>query len=203
MLTLIHGPNSRSTRILHLIHEMGIEYRIEIKPVGIVYRDGSGAADPATPHPEGKVPALIHDGTLITESGAIMLYLTALFPDSGLAPKPGTPERGTYLTWLFWYQGVAEPVMMAAAMGIEHPGYYRNFRGVAEVQSRVRNALAKGPWLCGDSSTAADALCGSAFTFFPQFVPDEPAFKDWVARCAARPALARAKAEDAEMVVAA
>lgn len=203
MLTLIHAPNSRSTRILHLIHEMGIEDRIEIKPVGIIYRDGSGAPDPQNPHPEGKAPALIHDGTVITESGAIMLYLTALFPESGLAPKPGTPERGAYLTWLFWYQGVMEPVMWFSGMGIEHPGLHRNFRGIAEVQSRIRKALSRGPWLCGETYTAADLICGSAFTFFPQFVPDEPAFRDWVARCAARPALARAKAEDAGMVVAA
>ena len=199
MLTLIHAPNSRSTRILQLIHEMGIADRIKIKPVGIITRDGSGAADPQNPHPEGKVPALIHDGTVITESGAIMLYLTALFPEAGLAPQPGTPQRGAYLTWLFWYQGVMEPVMMAAAMGIAHPGLNRNFRGVDEANARIRKALAQGPWLCGETYTAADLICGSAYAFFPQFLPDEPAFRDWAAACAARPALARAKALDAEM----
>lgn len=200
MLTLIHAPNSRSTRILHLIKEMGIEDRIQIKTVGIIYRDGSGAPDAANPHPEGKVPALIHDGTLITESGAIMLYLTALFPDSGLAPKPGNAERGTYLTWLFWYQGVMEPVMMAAAMGIAHPGFHRNFRGLDEVNARIRAALAKGPWLCGDSYTAADLICGSAYSFMPQFLPEDAAFRDWAERCATRPALAAAKAQDAELL---
>lgn len=200
MLTLIHAPNSRSTRVLQLIHEMGIADKIKIKPVGIIYRDGSGAPDRANPHPEGKVPVLIHDGTVITESGAIMLYLTALFPDSGLAPKPGTPQRGTYLTWVFWYQGVMEPVMMAAAMGINHPGLHCNFRGVEEANARIRTALQNGPWLCGETYTAADLICGSAYTFFPQFLPDEPAFQDWVSRCAGRPSLARAKAEDAEMV---
>ncbi|MCW1918238.1 glutathione S-transferase family protein [Rhodobacter sp. KR11] len=201
MLTLIHAPNSRSTRVLHLIHEMGIADRIRLQPVGIIYRDGSGAPDPANPHPEGKVPALIHDGTVITESGAIMLYLTALFPDSGLAPAPGTPARGAFLTWLFWYQGVMEPVMMAAAMGIHHPGLDRNFRGIDAANDRIRQALTRGAWLCGDTYTAADLICSSAYTFFPQFVPDEPAFRDWVARCASRPALAQAKAQDAEMSV--
>ena len=200
MLTLIHAPNSRSTRVLHLIKEMGIEDRIQIKTVGIVYRDGSGAMDPANPHPEGKVPALIHDGALITESGAIMLYLTEMFPDSNLSPRPGSASRGTFLTWLFWYQGVMEPVMMAAAMGISHPGFQRNFRGVEEVNARIRAALAKGPWLCGDSYTVADLICGSAYTFLPQFLPEDAAFCDWSERCATRPALAAAKARDAELM---
>ena len=201
MLTLIHAPNSRSTRILMLIDEMGIWDKIEIRKVDIVYRDGSGQTDPANPHPEGKVPVLIHDGTVITESAAIMLYLTALFPDSGLAPKPGDARRGEYLTWLFWYQGVVEPVMMAEVMGIKHPGFTRNFRGMAEIAARLHNALAKGPWLCGDYS-AADLICASAFTFMPQLMPDDALIKDWVARYQARPALERAKGYDAALMVA-
>ena len=199
MLTLIHAPNSRSTRILMLIDEMGIWDRIEIQQVEIVYRDGSGHADAGNPHPEGKVPALIHDGTVITESGAIMLYLTALFPESGLAPMPGTALRGEYLTWLFWYQGVVEPVMMAEVMGIKHPGFTRNFRGMAEIAARLRTALERGPWLCGDYS-AADMICASAFTFMPQLTPEDALIKDWVARYQARPALENAKAYDAKLV---
>ena len=196
MLTLIHAPHSRSWRILALIDEMGIWDQIEIKTVDVVTRDGGGRRDPANPHPEGKVPALIHDGTLITESGAIMLYLTALFPGSGLAPKPGTSQRGTYLTWLFWYQGIMEPVMMCASMGISHPGLQRNFRGLAEIEARLHAALKNGPWLCGDTYTAADLICASSYGFFPQFVPEDPLIKDWVARCLARPCLERAKAYD-------
>ena len=199
MLTLIHAPNSRSTRILMLIDEMGIWDKIEIRPVSIVYRDGSGAADAGNPHPEGKVPVLIHDGTMITESGAIMLYLTALFPDSGLAPKPGTALCGAFLTWLFWYQGVMEPVMMCASMGIAHPGLQRNFRGLAEIEARLHEALQKGSWLCGDSYTAADLICASSYGFFPQFLPEDALIKDWAARCLARPGLARAKEYDAAL----
>ena len=201
MLTLIHAPNSRSTRILMLIDEMGIWDKIEIRQVDIVYRDGAGHTDAGNPHPEGKVPALIHDGTLITESGAIMLYLTALFPDAGLAPKPGYPRRGEYLTWLFWYQGVMEPVMMAEVLGIKHPGFARNFRGMAEVAARLHKALAQGPWLCGDYS-AADMICASAFTFMPHLMPQDDLIKDWVARYQARPALATAKAYDAGLLAA-
>jgi glutathione S-transferase len=201
MLTLIHAPESRSTRILQLIDEMGIWDKIDIRRVDIIYRDGSGQVDPANPHPEGKVPALIHDGTVITESGAIMLYLTALFPEAGLAPKPGHAQRGEYLTWLFWYQGIMEPVMMAEAMGIQNPAFARNFRGLTEIAARLDTALQKGPWLCGDYS-AADLICASAFTFLPQLTPDNARIRDWIARAQARPALARAKAYDAALLAA-
>lgn len=201
MLTLFHAPTSRSTRIVMLIDEMQIWDKIEIRKVDIIYRDGSGRRDPANPHPEGKAPALLHDGTLITESGAIMLYLTALFPEAGLAPRPGDPRRGDYLTWLFWYQGIMEPVMMAEVMGIAHPGFARNFRGLSEIAARLNAALQKGPWLCGDFS-AADMLCASAFTFMPELVPDDPLIRDWVARYAARPSLAAAKAYDETLAAA-
>ncbi len=148
------------------------------------------------------MPALIHDGTVITESAAVMLYLTALFPDSGLAPKPGTAKRGEYLTWLFWYQGVMEPVMMTEAFGLKHPGLTRNFRGLDEIAARLHDALEKGPWLCGDDFTAADLICASAFTFMPQFVPDDDLIRDWVARYQARAALAKAKDYDAGLAAA-
>ena len=199
MLTLIHAANTRSTRILMLIDEMQIWDQIEIRTVDVTRRDGTGQAAGDNPHPEGKVPALIHDGTVITESAAIMLYLTALFPDSGLSPKPGTSRRGTYLTWLFWYQGVMEPVMMCASMGIAHPGLQRNFRGLAEIEARLHEALQKGSWLCGDSYTAADLICASSYGFFPQFLPEDALIKDWAARCLARPGLARAKEYDAAL----
>jgi glutathione S-transferase len=201
MLTLIHAPNSRSTRILVLIDEMQIWDQIEIRTVDIIRNDGTGRRDPANPHPEGKVPALIHDGTVITESAAIMLYLTALFPDAGLAPKPGHAKRGEYLTWLFWYQGVMEPVMMTEAFGLQHPGLTRNFRGMEEIAARLHKALEQGPWLCGDYS-AADLICASAFTFMPHMTPDDPLIQDWVARYQARPALAQAKAYDASLLAA-
>ena len=94
MLTLYHAPQTRSSRIVWLLEELEEPY--ELKVVGIPRMDGSGGRDPANPHPEGKVPALLHDGQVITERGAIILHLTSLFPDSGMAPKIGTPDWGVF-----------------------------------------------------------------------------------------------------------
>lgn len=204
MLKLIHAPMSRSSRILWLIEEMGIADKVEIQQVNIRRFDGSGARDPSNPHPEGKVPLLFHttaDGTAtVSESGAVMLYLTALFPDSGLAPKPGTAKRGAFLSWLFWYGSVMEPVLTLASAGIDHPYLTAGIRGVAEVNARLHAALEQGPWLLGDQFSAADLLCFSPYNWFKDATPDDPLIRDWVARCLARPCIAKVMAQDQAML---
>lgn len=187
MLTLFHAPKSRSTRIVTLIEEMGIADQVDVRITDIPRMDGTGAADPANPHPEHKVPALLHDGTLITETAAVKLYLTALFPDSGLAPKPGDPRRGDYLTWLFWYGSVMEPVLILEAAGLSHPYLTQAIRDSSAVEARLKAALSKGPWLLGDRFSAADILVHSPYAWFGN-TPDDPLIADWVARCMARPA---------------
>src|ERR1700682_538763 len=106
MLTLYHAPKARSFRTLWLLEEIGTPYEIRI--VSIRRGDGSGARDPANPHPLGKVPVILHDGATIYETTAIALYLTDAFPDAHLGPKVGDADRGPYLTWLSYYSGVLQ-----------------------------------------------------------------------------------------------
>ena len=96
MLTLFHSPQSRSSRIIRLLFELDVIDQVEIRNVTIPRQDGTGQIDPENPHPEGKVPLLVHDGCMIRESNAIILYLTDLFP-SALAPVVGDADRGSYL----------------------------------------------------------------------------------------------------------
>src|SRR5262245_14348909 len=98
MLTLHHAPQSRSTRIIWLLEELGADYRLQI--TDIPRPDAKGAADPSNPHPDKKVPALVDDGVLVTESAAIVAYLTDKFPQAGIGPVVGDPDRGPYLSWL-------------------------------------------------------------------------------------------------------
>lgn len=196
MLTLFHAPQSRSSAIMVLIEEMGIADRITVRDTDIPRIDGSGHRDPANPHPEGKVPCLVHDGTILTERGAIMLYLTALFPEAGLAPLPGNPRRGEYLTWLFWYGAVMEPALILDWTGVAAPALTAALRGPAEIEARLSAALRQGPWLLGAEFSAADLLCHSPYAFNPAALPADPLIRDWVARCQARPAMDRVKARD-------
>ena len=197
MLTLFHAPYSRSSGVVALIDEMNIADRVRVQTTDIRRQDGTGAADPANPHPEHKTPALLHDGTLVTERSAVMLYLTELFPDSGIAPKAGDPKRGAFLSWMVWYGSVMEPVLILEAAGISHPYLTAGLRGHAEVAARLHNALAQGPWLLGSQFSAADLLCHSPYAWFKDATPDDPLIRDWVARCQSRPSIARTKAADA------
>lgn len=202
MLTLFHAPSSRSSRIVTLIDEMGIQAHVQIVPTNIARVDGSGHADPANPHPEGKVPALLHDQTLITESAAVIQYLTQLFPEAGLAPRPGDARYGEYLTWLHWYGNVMEPVTIFEGAQIQHAWLTATFRGSAEVHARLRVALAKGPWLLGERYSAADLLVHSPYAWFREATPDDAVIRDWVGRCMDRPSVARTAARDAALAVA-
>ncbi|MFQ1700634.1 glutathione S-transferase family protein [Loktanella agnita] len=186
MLTLYHAPYSRATRIIALIAELDIWDQIDIHTVSVARADGTGGADPANPHPDGKVPVLVHDGVEIRETIAIMLYLTDLFPQAGFAPITGDKDRGSYLSWLAWYAGVMEPVYVAVAAQVEHPIFHATFRGVAEVVAVLKSQLSETPYLLGDSYSAADLLVVSPYQWFQDGVPDDPVIKDWVARCTAQ-----------------
>jgi glutathione S-transferase len=195
MITLHHAPRSRSSRILWLLEELGAPYRIAL--TDIPRMDGSGASDPANPHPDKKVPALVDDGVLVTESAAIVLYLTDKFADARLGPAVGDPLRGPYLGWLFYYAGVAEPVVTIGFAGLaENPMVQRSFRGSAEIGARVVAALRAGPYLLGERFSGADLLFASMAQWARHTLPADPLVDAWLARVNARPALARATARD-------
>ena len=63
----------------------------------------------------GKVPALKHGDTVITEAAAICAYLADEFPQAGLNIPVGDPRRGTYLKWLFFGPSCVEPAIAERA----------------------------------------------------------------------------------------
>jgi glutathione S-transferase len=193
MLTLVHAPRSRSTRFLWLLEELGVPY--EIMRVDIRRGNGSGASDPRNPHPHKQVPALLDDGVLVTESAAVVLYLTDKFPQAGLGPTLTDPLRGPYLSWLAYYAGVLEPVVTnhwkgRTATDASDKAAYEALDG------RLRTTLERTPWLLGDAFSAADILFVSLLQFSRQMLPAHAVYDEWLARANARPALARALAKD-------
>ncbi|MDR3507093.1 MAG: glutathione S-transferase family protein [Caulobacteraceae bacterium] len=190
MITLYHAPQSRSSRIVWLLEELGGPY--EIRPVSIFRpMTGAGAPDPVNPHPDKQVPAIEHDGVLVAESVAIVLYLTDAFPEAGLGPIVGDPLRGAYLTWLAWYSAGMEPAMFAS-MGGELAGAPMKQRAYDAAVKRLEGALAKSLWLLGETFSGADLLVGSAINFARKAFPPSDLLDAYVARCKARPAALRA-----------
>ena len=195
MLTLHHAPQSRSSRIVWLLEELGAPYQLKI--TDIPRMDGSGAPDPTNPHPDKKVPALVDDGVLVTESIAIVQYLIDKFPAAGLGPAIGDPLRGPYLTWLAYYAGVIEPVVNFGVAGLaDHPALVRTFRSKAELDARVLAALRASPYLVGDRFTGADLILASVAQWSRGALPEGELVDDYLKRVNARPALARAMAKD-------
>lgn len=194
MITLFHAPLSRSTTILVLIEEMGIARQIDLVEVTVARRDGSGGPDPRNPHPEGKVPFLLDGTDRLRERGAIITYLTDKFPEAGMGRPVGHPQRGAFLSWLFYYQGVMEPVLVLDAANITHPMLQTTFRDLDAVFARLSEALDGQDFLLGDSFSAVDLLLSSPFHWLPDAAPRDPRVADWIARCADRPAY-RAVAE--------
>ncbi len=188
MLTLIHKPNTRSGSIVWLLEEIGAPY--ETKIVTLRGPDGSGARDPANPHPHGKVPALIHDGHVIFESSAIALYLTDMFPEAKMGPKVGDPMRGEYLSWLAYRPGVVEPAMLERRFGIQHVYGAMGWGHPDEVEAVLNAHLEKNRYFLGNEFSAADVVMGGGINFMLQFkmMTETPVLKDYCARITARPA---------------
>lgn len=197
MLTFYHAANSRSTLILGLLHALDALDQVKVVTVDIRRENGTGAPDPTNPHAEGKVPFLTDGPDWVRERGAICLYLTDRFPAAGLGPLPDDTTRGRYVSWLSYYQGVVEPVMIFDYLNLSDPALTATFRGMTEMLDRLDEALADGPWLLGDRISAADLLIASPFGYFPQMMPaDRPRVADWISRVLAHPSLAWAKTQD-------
>jgi glutathione S-transferase len=194
MITLYHRPKTRSTRFIFLLEELEAPYEIHL--VTIRSRDGSGAVDPANPHPHGKVPAIADDGVVVFESPAIALYLTDRFPKKRIGPLAGEADRGAYLSWLAYYSGVLEPAFVSKFMNIEVPRGTAGWVAVEEVMPVIEQRLSRGPYLLGERFSAVDVLYGTSFALFARspIMPESALIEEYVKRIVARPAFARAMA---------
>lgn len=195
MITTFNAAMSRSTRVLWLLEELGAPY--EIVPVDIARPDGSGAPDPANPHPLGQVPCILDDGELIVESLAIWLHLSDLHPEARLAPPPGHPKRAEYVGWLGLATAVFEPLVAAILAGT--PLTHRQAEARAFLDARFAAALAQGPWLLWERFSTVDLVYASLLRFFPQALGQTEAIAEWLHRIAARPALARVREKEGRL----
>lgn len=196
MLTLFHAPWSRSSRIIWLLEELGADFDIDYCTIRRM--DGSGGPDPKNPHPDGKVPALIHDGALVTESAAVALYLTDLFPKAGIGAPVGSRDRAAFVTWLTWAAGEMEPAFWGKISGAVKTDAYARARYDAVIE-RLQEALWAGPYLMGDRFTAVDVMIGSALGWGREHLPENPLFDRYLERLNQRPARVRAQAKDGKV----
>src|SRR6476646_6479280 len=103
-LVFYTNPMSRGRIARWMLDEVGQPYRTEILEFGTTMKDPAYLAT----NPMGKVPAIRHGETVVTEGAAICAYLADAFPQAGLAPPPGSKLRGPYYRWLFYAAGQDE-----------------------------------------------------------------------------------------------
>ena len=198
-VTLHHAVQSRSAGALALLEELGADYELHVLDL----KKGE-TRQPAylAVNPMGKVPAISHQGQLVSEQGAVYLYLAELHPEAGLAAAIGDPLRGTFLRWLFFYGSSFEPAVVDRAMKREPAGQAISPYGDWEtLLATLESQLAEGPWLLGERFTAVDVLWGHALRWTTMFklVPESPAIAAYIARVVSRPASARAAKIDADI----
>jgi glutathione S-transferase len=194
-------PMSRGRIARWMLEEVGQPYRTEVLEFGTTMKGPAYLAI----NPMGKVPAIRHGGAVITEVAAICAYLADAFPEAGLAPAPGRPERGSYYRWLFFGAGPVEAAVTNKAMGFEVPKERQGMAGygsLADVVNALEGAFSQGDYVTGDRFTAADVYVGAQIGWGMQFgtIEKRPAFERYWQRVSTRPAAVRARQIDDALV---
>lgn len=199
MLTFHHAPWSRSSSILWLLEELEVDYTMDLVDIRA---EGGVPESYRRIQPNKKVPAIVHDGVVVTERAAITTYLADAFPQAALAPAIGDPERGPYLTMLVYCDAVLDPAVAARAHGLHYEGNDYSFGLFDDMVAYLDRVLTERPYAAGARFTAADTQLASSIHYtmtMMKVLPERPAFTAYLERIAARPAFGRAQAKDMEM----
>jgi glutathione S-transferase len=194
-LVFYTNPMSRGRIVRWMLEEVGAPYRAELLEYGAAMRSPAYLAI----NPMGKVPALVHRGTVVTETAAICAYLADAFPEAGLAPP--LDARGAYYRWLFFAAGPLEAAVTNRSLGLEPPDEKRGMVGYGSferVMDALEHALGAGGHVAGDRFSAADVYVGAQVGWGLRFgsIEARPAFADYWARVGGRPAWRRANELD-------
>lgn len=195
-ITFYHNPFSRG-RIAHwMLEEVAAPYRVEL----LDFNKGEHRKPAYLKlNPMGKVPTIVHRGTVVSEAAAICAYLADAFPEARLAPGLDEARRGTYLRWLFFGAGCIDPAISDRLQARPPPARptqigYGSYDATIDT---LETALAPGPFLLGEDFSAADVYIGSqvGWGLMTKSIEPRPAFQSYMGRCAERPAFKRAMAQ--------
>ncbi len=214
MITVHHLEKSRSHRVLWLLEELQLDYKVKS-----YQRDRKTMLAPkslARVHPLGKSPVIEHDDIVVAETGAIFEYLLALAAPTEMRPPAGTDAARQFVFWLHYAEGSLMPQLLLRLVFSMLPRQPMPFfvRPVARAISAgamqsfidpqlhkhlafVEAELQRQQWLAGEQFSAADVMLS-----FPlqacraRALLDEHAnINDWLQRCEARPAWQRVVAK--------
>jgi glutathione S-transferase len=200
MLKVHHLGVSQSERIVWLCEELGVGYELVRYDRDPVTR--MAPAEYKALHPAGTAPVIEHDGMVLSETGAIVDYLLARFPDRGLTVKSEEPGFADYLFWLHFANGSFMPrgmfQMIASAMGAEGGAGLLGERN-DEAYRMAEKRLGEAAYFGGDRFTAADVMMVFPLTTMRLFAPRDlspyPNIRAYLAKIGERPAYRAAMAK--------
>ncbi|WP_296765007.1 glutathione S-transferase family protein [Sediminimonas sp.] len=189
MITLHHCPQSRSMRVLWLLNELEVEYRLSVHAFDKSLR----APEYLSLSPAGRVPALEIDGERMFESGAMMEYLCERFPERGLGRMPGEPDRMAWLVWLHFAETISQHV---AALTQQHIMLYddamrspmvmkleaaRLRKCYGAIEGRLSTPVENRDYLLTSGFSACDIAVGQAVYMARHFArtDDFPELEKW------------------------
>jgi glutathione S-transferase len=197
-LVFYTNPMSRGRIVRWMLEEIGQPYETVLLDYATTMKEQPYLAI----NPMGKVPAITHNGQIVTESAAICTYLADAFPESGLAPPVNSDLRAAYLRWMFFAAGPVEAAVGVAGLGVSVPEQKRGMVGWGSLELVIeqldRLALQASPFLLGERFSALDVYVGSQIGFGLQFgtMPKLPSFERYNAAILTRPAAIAAKEID-------
>jgi glutathione S-transferase len=194
-LVLYTNPMSRGRIARWMVEEVGVPYRAEILDFGTTMKAPAYLAI----NPMGKVPAIRHGQTVVTECAAICAYLADAFPKAGLAPP--VAQRGAYYRWLFFAAGPLEAAVTNRSLKFEPPAERQALVGYgnyAAVMDTLEKAVSGRTYIAGDRFSAADVYVGSHINYGLQWgtIEKRPSFVEYSTRVSNRDAYRRATALD-------
>lgn len=188
----------RGSRVRWLAHELGLE--VNDKRLNFTTQEQKGEAFRKI-HPFGQIPAIEFRGQTLWESAAICQFLVEEFPDSGLAPLPNSPERGAYLSWLFFaattFDKAAFDVFYNSVMRPDPGERDAAIERMKPLLETLNERLKRFDHVLGDRFRLPDLLLGHglALLLMSRAIPDGSytAVVRYLERLAARPAAIRSK----------
>ncbi len=193
------NPMSRGQIARWMLEEVGAPYDQHL----LDYSTTMKTPEYLAINPMGKVPAITHNGHVITECAAICAYLADAFPDAGLAPAP--LHRADYYRWMFFAAGPVESAVTARAFGLEAPADKARSIGYGSFDATIdalAGAVTDRTFITGERFSAVDVYVGAQIDWGLQFgtIPSRPALETYVAGLRTRPAYLRAKAIDGALI---
>src|SRR5690606_32372566 len=119
MYTLYYAPGAASMVVHWLLIEFGAKH--ELRRLDLDAKDQKRPEYLAL-NPRGVVPTLLVHGEPLTESAALVMHLADAHPSFGMAPEPGSVERGRYYQWILFLANTVMPAFRTWWYPHEVPG---------------------------------------------------------------------------------